>query len=175
MRKALFLDRDGIINQDTGYLYQIKDCKFVEGVFELCQQATREGWQIFVITNQSGIARGLYSVQQMHQLHQWMKYEFKQRGAHITQFYFCPHHSEKGEPPYDIKCSCRKPEPGLLLEAARQHEVALPDSIMLGDKHSDMLAAKRAGIQRRILLSSQYDQNSDAATQVIQKLEQIKL
>lgn len=172
--KALFLDRDGIINQDSGYLYKIEDCIFVDGIFELCQRAQLAGYQIFVITNQSGIARGLYDVQQMHQLHQWMKLQFKQQKVVIKHIYFCPHHAKKGLPPYNIICRCRKPEPGLLLEAALQYELELSQSVLVGDKNSDMQAAQRAAIPRRILLQSQYNTQSVSATEVVTQLNQIE-
>ncbi|WP_286232613.1 D-glycero-beta-D-manno-heptose 1,7-bisphosphate 7-phosphatase [Thalassotalea sediminis] len=157
MNKALFLDRDGIINIDHGYVYQQQDFEFAEGIFELCQHAAKLGYLLIVITNQSGIARGKYSESDFHALTQWMKTEFSQHHCSITDVYFCPHHPTKGKGQYLKACECRKPKPGMILNAAKAHNINLKQSVFIGDKISDMQAAESAGIHNRILVASHYD------------------
>ncbi|NMP17745.1 D-glycero-beta-D-manno-heptose 1,7-bisphosphate 7-phosphatase [Thalassotalea sp. Y01] len=161
MNKALFLDRDGIINVDHGYVYKAADFEFVDGIFTLCQKANEKGYDIFVITNQSGIARGLYSEQDFFELSRWMSERFAEHDVIIKDVYFCPHHPVKGNAPYKKQCQCRKPEPGMILKAAQQHNIDLQNSIFIGDKTSDMVAAQRAGIESRVLVSSRYHQDDD--------------
>lgn len=156
MNKALFLDRDGIINLDHGYVYQQQDFQFTDGIFELCQYATQLGYLLIVITNQSGIARGKYTEADFTSLTEWMKIQFKQHQCRITDVFYCPHHPTKGIGEYLKACECRKPEPGMILKAAATHDIDLSESIFIGDKVSDMQAAESAGIVTRILLTGQY-------------------
>ena len=156
MKKALFLDRDGIINTDFGYVHQIKDFEFTNGIFDLCRYAQDMGYSIFVITNQAGIARGYYTVDDFNTLTQWMLAEFKKEHVVISDVYFCPHHPEKGTNEYVKKCKCRKPEPGMLLKAQKEHGLDLAHSIFIGDKVSDMQAAEAAGIHNKVLVESHY-------------------
>ncbi|MDN3653271.1 D-glycero-beta-D-manno-heptose 1,7-bisphosphate 7-phosphatase [Thalassotalea ponticola] len=158
MSKALFLDRDGIINIDHGYVYKSEDFEFVDGIFELCAKANKLDYHIYVITNQSGIGRGMYSEEQFLQLSDWMISQFKQRGVSIEQVYYCPHHPQKGVADYKQHCQCRKPEPGMILQAAKEHHIDLSASIFIGDKLSDMQAANRAGVGKKVLVSSRYQQ-----------------
>ena len=141
MSKALFLDRDGIINIDHGYVYKIEDFEFVEGIFDLCRLAIDKGYQIFVITNQAGIARG---------------YAFAEQGITITKVYYCPHHPSKGVNEFVMSCDCRKPEPGMIKQAQQEFAIDLMESVFVGDKVSDMQAASKAGIKTRILVDSRY-------------------
>ncbi len=159
MRKALFLDRDGIINVDHGYVYKKEDFEFVDGIFDLCNLAIEKGYLIFVITNQSGIARGKYSISQFKELSDWMKSQFKSNGIHIEKVYFCPHHPTKGKEEFLKACSCRKPEPGMIFQASTEYKLDLKQSIFIGDKTSDMQAAEAAGIHNRILVASQYKEH----------------
>ncbi|WP_371188964.1 D-glycero-beta-D-manno-heptose 1,7-bisphosphate 7-phosphatase [Thalassotalea maritima] len=156
MKKALFLDRDGIINVDHGYVYKQEEFEFVDGIFELCQKALSRGYDIFVITNQSGIARGMYSEQQFADLTAWMKNKFADQGVTISDVYYCPHHPTKGNAPYVMSCDCRKPEPGMILKAVSEHNVDVSESMFIGDKLSDMLAAERAGVKDKVLVRSNY-------------------
>ncbi|MDO6427260.1 D-glycero-beta-D-manno-heptose 1,7-bisphosphate 7-phosphatase [Thalassotalea sp. 1_MG-2023] len=160
MNKALFLDRDGIINVDHGYVYQQQDFEFTEGIFELCQHATKLGYLLIVITNQSGIARGKYTEADFLTLTEWMKTTFNQHNCLITDVFFCPHHPTKGKGEYLKTCQCRKPEPGLILQAATKYNIDLSQSVFIGDKVSDMQAAESAGINNRILVASQYNDSS---------------
>ncbi len=157
MNKALFLDRDGIINVDHGYVYQQQNFEFVEGIFELCQHAIAKDYLLIVITNQSGIGRGKYTEHEFLELTEWMKRQFRNEHCKITDVYFCPHHPTKGKGECLKACQCRKPEPGMILKASQDYKIDLKQSIFIGDKISDMQAAQAAGIHNRILVASQYD------------------
>lgn len=142
MRKVAFFDRDGTINVDVGYLHEPEKLTFVEGVPELIASCNKKGFLVVVITNQSGIARGMYSVEEMHELHKYMNSRLKKEyGAHIDAFYFCPHLPEiSGE------CECRKPKPGLFLQAIEDHCIDVKQSICFGDSERDEVASVAAGI-----------------------------
>lgn len=172
INKALFLDRDGIINIDHGYVYQSENFEFVDGIFSLCQLAQEKGYQLIVITNQSGIGRGKYTIEQFEHLTQWMKQQFNSKGIEINAVYYCPHHPTKANNEYLIKCNCRKPAPGMILQAAQEHNIDLSKSIFVGDKVSDMQAAQAAGINNRVLLASQYHDSIDIKAQRIDNIAQ---
>ena len=146
--KALFLDRDGIINIDHGYAYKPEQIDFVPGIFDLCALFQSRGYLLIVVTNQSGIARGFYTEQDVIDLSAWMTQVFAQKGITITEFFYCPHHPEKGQGIYTTSCDCRKPSPGMLLNGIEKYRLVADECIMIGDKESDMLAAHRAGLQR---------------------------
>jgi len=156
VNRALFLDRDGIINVDHGYVFKSEQFDFVDGIFDLCQQAMAKNYRIFVITNQAGIARGYYSEQDFLRLTDWMKQQFQNQGVIIDDVYYCPHHPTKGVNHYKMLCNCRKPAAGMIINAKNDHQLDLQQSIFIGDKISDMQAAEAAGIDKRILLASQY-------------------
>ncbi|WP_440903518.1 D-glycero-beta-D-manno-heptose 1,7-bisphosphate 7-phosphatase [Catenovulum sp. SX2] len=153
LKPALFLDRDGVINVDTGYAHQISEIEFCAGIFELCQQAKALGYAIVVVTNQAGVARGLYTEEDVKTLHAWMQSQFAEHGVTIDNFYYCPHHADYGGVQYQHNCLCRKPQPGMLKRAARELQLDLSRSIMIGDRISDMQAAESAGVPQRILIS----------------------
>ena len=148
MNKCLFLDRDGVINRDVGYAGQPQDIEFIPGIFQLCQTAADQGYLLIIITNQSGIARGYYSEQDFAALCRWFEQQFTEQGVVITATYHCPHHPDITGP-----CDCRKPAPGMLHRAISEHRIEPLQSLMLGDKASDMQAAEQAGISQRLLLS----------------------
>jgi D-glycero-D-manno-heptose 1,7-bisphosphate phosphatase len=152
MRRAVFLDRDGVINIDPGYVHRIEDFEFVAGTLAACRELVRRGWLLVVATNQSGIGRGLYTEQDFHTLTDWMQARFAESGAPLSGVYFCPHHPTDALDALRIACACRKPAPGMLLAAARDLSIDLGQSILFGDKCEDLQAALAAGIGHRVLL-----------------------
>ena len=154
MNRAVFLDRDGVINKDTGYVHLVDDFEYIDGVFDACLTLKKMGYLLVVDTNQSGIARGLYSEHDFHTLTEWMDWNFADKGVDLDGIYYCPHHPEKGIGEYKQDCDCRKPKPGMLLDAAKFLKIDLANSIMVGDKADDMRAAKAAGIGKSILVRS---------------------
>ena len=149
---AVFLDRDGVINQDTGYVSCIDDFHFIDGAIEALQLLKKKGYSLVVVTNQSGIARGYYSEEQFMQLTEWMDWSLADRDVDLDGIYYCPHHLTAGEAPYRQECNCRKPAPGMLLDAARELDIDLAASYMVGDKAADMQAARAAGVGHKILV-----------------------
>lgn len=150
-KPALFLDRDGVINVDHGYVHSIEKFQFIDGIFNLVQTANENGYLTVIVTNQSGIGRGYYTEAQFHTLTQWMQEKFNQNAARIDKVYFCPFHPTHGIEKYKQDSDLRKPKPGMLLTAATELNIDLEKSIMLGDRDSDMAAGKAAGIQKLIL------------------------
>ena len=149
MNKALFLDRDGVINIDKNYVHKIKDFEFIDGIFDLCDFFQKKDFLIFIITNQAGIARGYYNEKDFSNLTTWMLKEFSKRGIEITKVYYCPHH-----PDFTGECNCRKPKPGMILRAKEEFNVDLTNSILIGDKNSDIEAGIKAGIKYNFLIQS---------------------
>ncbi len=145
---ALFFDRDGVLNIDKAYVYTREDFEWRAGAIDAIRALNEAGWRVFVITNQSGIARGYYGEADVQALHQWMNDELALHGAHIDAFYYCPHHpAEGGVAPYNIACECRKPAPGMLFQAMAEWDIDAARSLMIGDKTSDTEAAHAAGIK----------------------------
>ena len=149
MQKALFLDRDGVINFDKGYVYKIDDFEFIHGIFKVCRHYMSLGFVIVVVTNQAGIARKYYTELDFHKLDLWMVSQFQKHNVDILQTYFCPHH-----PNFTGMCKCRKPEPGMILTAAKELNIDLSRSVLVGDKNSDIEAGIRAGIAKNLLVRS---------------------
>lgn len=145
--KALFLDRDGVINIEKNYVHKISDFEFTPGIFSIIKEFQVKGFLIFVITNQAGIARGYYTETDVIILHKWMVGQFRQNGITITDIYFCPHH-----PDFTGSCGCRKPKPGMLLKAIAEYNIDPARSVLIGDKESDIMAGKNAHIGRNIYI-----------------------
>jgi len=141
--KAAFLDRDGVINEDLGYVSKIEDFKFKKGIFELLGLLQKLGFVLFIVTNQSGIARGYYTKEDFIKLSEWMLKELKKRGIEIKEIEFCPHH-----PDITGECECRKPKPGMILNLAKKYNIDLKNSIMIGDSDRDIQAAVNAGVTK---------------------------
>jgi D-glycero-D-manno-heptose 1,7-bisphosphate phosphatase len=153
MNKALFLDRDGVINVDHGYVYKAIDFDFIDGIFDLVKRANEQGYKVIVVTNQSGIGRGMYTESDFVELSKWMVSKFAQHGAIINDVLYCPHHPKAELEQYKKVCACRKPNSGMLNTAAAQHNISLTNSIMVGDKLSDVEAAIKAGLQEVVLFT----------------------
>jgi D-glycero-D-manno-heptose 1,7-bisphosphate phosphatase len=151
---AAFLDRDGVINIDHGYVVRREEFAWVPGVREAAAQLHRAGFALVVVTNQSGIGRGMYSEADFLALTDWMRAEFAAAGAPLAGAYFCPHHPTDAVGAFRTACRCRKPAPGMLLDAARDLRLDLARSILFGDKVSDLQAAVAAGVPQRVLLAT---------------------
>jgi len=146
-RKALFLDRDGTINIDKDYLFRIEDFEFQPGIFDLIRHYSDQDYLIFIITNQSGIARGYYTENDYLQLTQWMTEQLRTNGIHIEKVYHCPHHPE-----ITGSCTCRKPKPGLIVQALKEYPIDPERSVLIGDKERDILAGQNAGIGKNLYI-----------------------
>jgi D-glycero-D-manno-heptose 1,7-bisphosphate phosphatase len=155
VRRALFLDRDGVINVDYGYVCTPERTVFVEGIFDLCRVARARDFLIVIVTNQAGIARGYYTEQDFQAYMEWMSAEFAGQGVALSRIYYCPHHPTEGVEPYLIDCDCRKPMPGMILRAAGDEGIDLAASVFIGDKQSDMDAGKSAGVGKLWLYSDE--------------------
>ncbi|MBL0703111.1 MAG: D-glycero-beta-D-manno-heptose 1,7-bisphosphate 7-phosphatase [Sulfurospirillum sp.] len=147
MKKAIFLDRDGIINVDHSYVYKKDDFEFCKGIFEVLKYFLSLNYQLFIVTNQSGIGRGYYTKNDFKKLTSWMLDEFTCRGIKITKVYYCPHLPDKG-------CKCRKPAIGMFQKIEKKFKIDMQNSWMIGDKSSDMHAAININIPNRIFVNS---------------------
>lgn len=172
MKKALFLDRDGVINEDTGYLHRPEDFRFKDGIFELCRAAKEQEYLLIVVTNQSGIARGYYSEEAYQKLTDWMRERFLEKGVRIDDIYHCPYY-EKGIGEYAVDSPDRKPNPGMFIKAKEQHDLDLSHSIAIGDRETDAEAARRAGIECIFQLSDKAEDLSHADVRVIHDLREV--
>jgi D-glycero-D-manno-heptose 1,7-bisphosphate phosphatase len=150
-KKALFLDRDGVINVDHGYVYKLEDFQFVDGIFELCRKAISSGYLIFVITNQAGIGRGYYSTADFDSLTKQMCEEFLAQGVLICKVYYSPFHSIHGVGKYKKDDESRKPRPGMIYQAVNEFGIDLNKSVLIGDKYTDIEAGQNAGVRTNIL------------------------
>ena len=150
MQKAVFLDRDGVINIDKKYVYKIEDFEFCRGVFEALHHFQSLGYKLIIVTNQPGIGRGYYSEEEFQKLTQWMREALLHVNINIDAVYYCPHAPEEN-------CACRKPKSGMLEEAIRTFNIDVKDSWMIGDKRSDIEAAYSVGIENTIFLGEARD------------------
>ena len=145
--KTIFLDRDGVINKEVRYLFRLSDFEFIDGVFDACLYFQKLSYKIIIISNQSGIARGYYNENDYQKLTKWMLGQFNDNGINILDIFYCPHSPES-------LCECRKPKPGMLIEAEYKYNISMKDSWMIGDKETDIKAANLAGITNTILVRS---------------------
>lgn len=166
MNKALFLDRDGVVNVEKNYLHKIKDFELHEGIIEVCRMYQEKGYLIIIVTNQSGIARGYYTEEDFAVLSRWMIGHFNELGITITHIYHCPHHES-----IDGVCECRKPAPGMFLQAKQKYDLDMERSVMIGDNERDIEAALKAGVGMNILLSS--DAVTSKADKIIHSLREL--
>lgn len=169
MNKALFLDRDGVINFDKKYVYKQEEFEFIEGVFEACRYFQNLGYLIIIVTNQSGIARGYYTEKDYKILTAWMLERFVEEEIKITKVYYCPHHVG-----YTHECDCRKPQPGMILKAQEEFEIDLTQSKLVGDKVSDIKAGLLAGVRENYLVAVESPSLENISCQTIQRLLDLK-
>lgn len=171
MKPALFLDRDGVINVEKNYLYKVEEFDFIDGVFETCKFFSKLGYWIIIVTNQAGIARGIYTEADYQFLTNWMMSEFLKNGVKIAKVYHCPHH-----PSFSIECDCRKPSPGMFVQASQDFNIDMKNSIVVGDKLSDIMAAEDAGIKNRVLVESGHVismEDKESANLVIESIKSL--
>lgn len=151
-KRAVFLDRDGVLNIDNDYVSKVDDFQFIDGVIDACGVLKEKGYLLVVITNQSGIARGYFSEEQFHTLTEWMDWSLSDRGVDLDGIYYCPHHAQKGVGEFKIECDCRKPKPGMLLSAIEELNIDIANSLLVGDKVSDIEAGIAAGLKTNYLV-----------------------
>ena len=145
MIRAIFFDRDGVLNEEVGYLYEVEKFKWIDGAREAIKFCNERGILAVVVTNQSGIGRGFYTAQNVDALHDFMQKNLAQVGAHIDGFYYCPHH-----PDFSGECNCRKPKPGLILRACEDFKINPAEAILFGDSRRDIEAAQAANLRAGI-------------------------
>ena len=163
-QKAIFLDRDGVINIEKEYLCKIEDFEFVDGVFEALNYLQNQGFLLFIITNQSGIGRGYYTIDDFSKLTNWMIDVFEMKGIKIDMVEFCPHAP-------DVECSCRKPKTGMIDKISKHYEIDFEHSWLIGDKQSDIECAINVGIKNTIQVKSGHDFEFSIADFVLNKLD----
>lgn len=168
MEKIVFLDRDGVINIEKDYLYKVEDFEFIEGVFSALHYLQKLGFKFVIITNQSGIGRGYYTLEQYNILTLWMKEQFKKNDIEIIEVYCCPHAP-------DENCSCRKPNIGMIEQASKIVDIDYKNSWLIGDKSSDIQTAINANIQNTIQVRSghKFDEKSSKADYIVNSIKDI--
>ena len=168
-KKVVFIDRDGVINKEVGYLHKIRDFEFIDGVFDACLHFQKLGYSLIIITNQSGIARGYYNEDDFHLVNNWMIDQFENQGVSILDVFFCPHGPES-------TCDCRKPKPGMFNQANDKYNIDMENSWMIGDKEADVQAANAAGIKNTILVKSghEIDEASSKSQFIIDSIKHAK-
>lgn len=147
MNKAVFFDRDGTLNEEVHYLHKIEDFKWIEGAIDAIKFCNDNGYLAIVITNQSGVARGYYPESDIMKLYDWMNDDLAKHGAHLDGIYYCPHHPTGKVKEYAIECDCRKPKPGMLFKAQKEHDIGLKSSYLIGDGSRDVECAEAAGVK----------------------------
>ena len=158
INKAVFLDRDGVINKDFSYVYQKKNFVFNEGIFDLLRLLQENKYLLFVITNQSGIARGLFSELQYNQITEYYLNILGNLGIRISGVFHCSHHPDFSTKPFS-DCNCRKPKPGLFLKVQKEYKINMSESIAIGDSLRDLKAAYLSGIKNRIFVNPIYKES----------------
>lgn len=166
-RKAAFLDRDGVVNIDHGYVYRWEDFAFVPGAVSAMRRLQAAGYALVIVTNQSGIARGYYDEAALQRLHEALREHLAKQGVTLAAIEYCPHLPSATVARYALDCDCRKPAPGMLLRAAQALGIDLASSLMFGDKPSDVEAGRRAGVGRCVLLAT----NGEAGAAAVDHLD----
>jgi D-glycero-D-manno-heptose 1,7-bisphosphate phosphatase len=152
-KKALILDRDGVINHDYGHVHKKNNFRFIEGIFELCKYFVKQEYMIIIVTNQAGIGKNMYSNEEFQLLNDWMIKQFEREGIIINKTYYCPHTLEDN-------CECRKPKPGMIIDAISEFGLEPNKCVMIGDKSSDYEAGKAAGIGTLLLFNEKNHKNT---------------
>lgn len=163
-KMALFLDRDGIINEDTKYPHKPEHITFKKDIFKFCKAVIEKGYILVVVSNQAGVAKGYYSEDDVVFLHKWMENKFRERGITIAGFYYCPYHIEGTVQKYRKDSPMRKPKPGMILQAAKELGIDLKKSVMVGDKPSDRIELKEL---KSIIVHSKYTGNEYDAEDIV--------
>lgn len=168
--KAIFLDRDGVVNREIGYLYKKSDFEFIDDIFASCKFFIQKGYKIIIVTNQSGIGRGYYTQSDFDRLTSWMLKEFASNNVEILDVLSCPHTPES-------RCDCRKPKPGMLLYAKEKYGLDMGNSWLVGDKETDIEAAISAGIHQNILVRTGHriDEKNSRALFILDSISDVKL
>lgn len=171
--RALFLDRDGVVNEEIGYLHRIEDVKFIPGIFSLCRTARQLGYRLIVVTNQAGIARGFYTEEDFESLMHWMREALRAEGVELDAVYHCPFHPEHGIGRYRREHEDRKPGTGMLRRAAHEFDLSLAESVMVGDRCSDIAAANSAGLKKVFLIEGT-EARCSGSYDSVQQLEEVE-
>ena len=168
--KVIFLDRDGVINEETGYTHKIKDFRFIDGIFDSLNILKKLGYKFIIVSNQSGISREMYTLSEFNILNEWMLKMFSLNGINITDVFICPHGP-------DDNCECRKPKAGLFYMAFQKYDINLDSSWMVGDSERDIKAANTAGIIHTILVRSGHEinENTTKAKFIIDSVKNLNL
>jgi D-glycero-D-manno-heptose 1,7-bisphosphate phosphatase len=156
-RPAVFLDRDGTLNEDTGYVHRWQDFRWLPGAKAAIRRLNDSGIYVFVVTNQSGVARGMFGEAAVAALHAKMREDLCASGARVDDIRYCPHHPEASVAAYRLACSCRKPAPGMILDLIAHWPVDAAASVMVGDKDIDAAAGRAAGIEAEIIPSGKLE------------------
>ena len=152
--KVAFLDRDGVINEEVNYLHKVRDFKYTYKCISALKIIQKIGYEIIIVTNQAGIAKGVFSETEYQNLTSWLVNDLLSQGVYVKDIFYCPHHPEGKISGYGVKCKCRKPSPGMILKAKDKYNLNLQDSLLVGDKRSDIEAAIRAGLSKYYLVES---------------------
>ena len=165
--KTIFLDRDGVVNKEVRYLYKLSDFEFIDGIFDACLYFQKLGYEIVIVTNQSGITRGYYNENDYQKLTEWMLGQFNDNGINILDIFYCPHGPEEN-------CECRKPKPGMLFKAKDKYNINMKESWIIGDSESDIKAANAAGISKTILVRSGHlvDESNSNSKFIVDSIKQ---
>lgn len=154
MIQAIFFDRDGVLNEEVGYLYEVEKFKWIDGARDAIKFCNEREILTVVVTNQSGIARGMYTAREVEILHDFMQKSLAEVGAHIDGFYYCPHYPEGSVKEFSVKCDCRKPKPGLILRACKDFKINPAQAILFGDSERDIKAAEAAKLRAGIFFAN---------------------
>lgn len=153
MRPGVFLDRDGTVNEEIGYLYDVEKLSLISGAAKAIRRLNISGWPVVCVSNQSGVARGFFTIDSVYEVNQKLKELLALNGAYFDGIYFCPHHPTEGQFPYRMNCDCRKPRAGMLKKAADELKIDLKRSFLIGDRLSDIQTAQNAGLKSILVLT----------------------